>query len=247
MPTNKKNASVEAIDYTPYKATLAFALLFVSIVAITRLTEAYSLIDRYDILKAQFQSAAIALGVLAVFGLALAVLVKQKFVRALGRLLCVVGVMNAVSALVLSRTWIAHKTSLYFLQAFVYCLYIIWLLYRAEFFIFSFVTCVAGFTFYTCSHGASVPMMLVLAVVLILAALIVKYAASHKGLLPFGKKQLRLFPANFSPAILLIVCALWMVCLILTVILGARFSYFCTFAALAFELIAAVYYTFQLK
>ena len=46
---------------------------------------------------------------------------------------------------------------------------------------------------------------------------------------------------------LCITCAVWLVCFVLTLILGATFSYYCMFAAMAFELIAAVYYTFQLK
>ena len=43
------------------------------------------------------------------------------------------------------------------------------------------------------------------------------------------------------------VCALWLVCLLLCYVLGASFAYYCMFAAIAFELVAAVYYTFQLK
>ena len=51
---------------------------------------------------------------------------------------------------------------------------------------------------------------------------------------------------GFQP-VLYVVCALWLVCLLLCYVLGASFAYYCMFAAIAFELVAAVYYTFQLK
>ena len=46
---------------------------------------------------------------------------------------------------------------------------------------------------------------------------------------------------------LCITCAVWLVCFLACLLLGATFAYYCMFAAIAFELIAAVYYTFQLK
>ena len=72
-------------------------------------------------------------------------------------------------------------------------------------------------------------------------------AAKGKGVLKLGGKQVRVLPKSFNPIVLYVVCALWLVCLLLCYVLGASFAYYCMFAAIAFELVAAVYYTFQLK
>mgnify|MGYP004597872037 CR=1 FL=1 len=90
-----------------------------------------------------------------------------------------------------------------------------------------------------------------LAVVLVLViasgAYIAANAAKNKGMLVLGAKRIRLFHARFNPLALYITCAVWTVCFAACLVFGAAFAYYCMFAAVAFELAAAVYYTFQLK
>ena len=234
-------------DYTPYKATAAFALLFISLVAISRLSKAYALIDSYDIFTAAFRVAAVAFFALAAAALIVYLAVKKPRCRQICRYVFVLALLEAVCAAVFAKTWISNTMTLYFLQAVVYCLYIIWLLYQAEFFTFSLATCFAGYVFYAFSKGRNFLLAAALLVLLVLIALFVRSAAKSKGIIKVGKKKFRVFPASFNPAILLIACGLWLVCLILALVLGSTFAYYCMFAALAFELIAAVYYTFQLK
>ena len=63
----------------------------------------------------------------------------------------------------------------------------------------------------------------------------------------FGK-TFKLFHARFSPTVLYVACTVLACCLIACLLLGsALFAYYCMFAAIAIELIGAVYYTFQLK
>ena len=82
---------------------------------------------------------------------------------------------------------------------------------------------------------------------LVFVAVFAALAAKGKGVLKLGGKQVRVLPKSFNPIVLYVVCALWLVCLLLCYVLGASFAYYCMFAAIAFELVAAVYYTFQLK
>ena len=78
-------------------------------------------------------------------------------------------------------------------------------------------------------------------------AYIAANAAKNKGMLVLGAKRIRLFHARFNPLALYITCAVWAVCFAACLVFGAAFAYYCMFAAVAFELAAAVYYTFQLK
>ena len=87
-------------------------------------------------------------------------------------------------------------------------------------------------------------------VVLVLAvvALLANRAAKDKGrICLFGKKH-AVFPVRFNPTVLYVACTVLACCLIACLLLGsALFAYYCMFAAIAIELIGAVYYTFQLK
>ena len=85
--------------------------------------------------------------------------------------------------------------------------------------------------------------MLVLVLVLLTALL----CGRNKGSLVLGKRTYCVFPKSFTPLLLYITCLIWFACFVLCLILGPAFAYYCIFAAVAYELIAAVYYTFQLK
>ena len=57
----------------------------------------------------------------------------------------------------------------------------------------------------------------------------------------------RLFPDGFNPLLFYFICVLWAVVLAACLIFGSGFAFYAMFAAIAVELIGAVYYTFQLK
>ena len=105
------------------------------------------------------------------------------------------------------------------------------------------VALVPVFCIFISIHSPWAQMLAALVFVAVFAAL----AAKGKGVLKLGGKQVRVLPKSFNPIVLYVVCALWLVCLLLCYVLGASFAYYCMFAAIAFELVAAVYYTFQLK
>ena len=114
------------------------------------------------------------------------------------------------------------------------------------------MTGLAGGVFYTFYHGISASFSCVflgaaLIVSIVCSAVLANLAEKNNGTVHIAGKKFPLFPAGFNPLVIYIVCAVWLVCLIASLLLGSLFSYYCMFAAIAIELIAAVYYTFQLK
>ena len=59
--------------------------------------------------------------------------------------------------------------------------------------------------------------------------------------------RFHLLPKRYNPLLHFLICALWVVLISAALLLGSLFSYYCMFAAIAVEFIAAVYYTFQLN
>ena len=86
-----------------------------------------------------------------------------------------------------------------------------------------------------------------MAVILIGTFLMAHGAAKNHGLLVFGKKRIQVLGPKANPTLIYVVDALWLVCIVAAVLLGSLFAYYCMFAAIAVEFIAAVYYTFQLN
>ena len=65
--------------------------------------------------------------------------------------------------------------------------------------------------------------------------------------LTIGGKTLQLFPDGFNSLLFYFICVLWAVVLAACLLFGSGFAFYAMFAAIAVELIGAVYYTFQLK
>ena len=141
---------------------------------------------------------------------------------------------------------------LYFIWGLVFVQYIIYQLYRWDFFFFSLPTVAAGFLFFqmksefTISLRNMVPLVIVIAS-LICTALVAAICARNKGCLTWGKKRTRMFPKAYTPFLHYVVVVLWVICVLAAFILGDLFAFYCMFAAIAVEFIAAVYYTFQLN
>ena len=87
----------------------------------------------------------------------------------------------------------------------------------------------------------------IVALVLAAVALLANRAAKDKGRIKLFGKKFHVFQVKFNPTVLYVTCAVLACCLVLSLVLGPAFAYYCMFAAIAIELIGAVYYTVQLK
>ena len=127
----------------------------------------------------------------------------------------------------------------------------VWQLYHSEFFTFSLVTASAGVVFYLIARTSYMANRIagsaLLALILIGTALTTFLCAKNHGKLNLGSRMLRLFPDGFNPLLFYFICVLWAVVLAACLIFGSGFAFYAMFAAIAVELIGAVYYTFQLK
>ena len=210
-------------DAAAYKIMGAVLLLAVSVFLMRLVANNYGTIDGADTIERASKLTAIVFGLLAAASLAVLLAVKSGWLRKVSPYVLAVSVLYAFSGLLLWRWWTTYISMLTFLHVAVYCLYIVYMLYQMEFFLVSLMTVVAG------------------------GAYIAANAAKNKGMLVLGAKRIRLFHARFNPLALYITCAVWAVCFAACLVFGAAFAYYCMFAAVAFELAAAVYYTFQLK
>lgn len=141
---------------------------------------------------------------------------------------------------------------LYFLSVAIAVQYMIYQLYRWEFFLFSLSTVTAGGLFFSLRSGIywtgkNIVLLVILALVLIGTAAIAWKTSQDKGWLALGQKRVRLLPAKSTPILIIVADVLWLVCTVAALLLGGLFAYYCMFAAIAVEFIAAVYYTFQLN
>jgi hypothetical protein len=93
----------------------------------------------------------------------------------------------------------------------------------------------------------NIVLLVITALVLVGTFLTVRGAARNHGLLVFGKNRVLLLPAKSNPALIYVAVILWVVLIAASLFLGGLFAYYCMFAAIAVEFIAAVYYTFQLN
>ena len=247
-----RQKSKKSDDSVVLKVMIALALLVFSIYMLQMISNAYGTLDGFERLYPVMLTVTLVCAALAVVSIVLALVLKNRTVRVICPYTAAVFALFAVTALALRLFWVQPLHALYILNAAVYCLYIVYMLYRMEFFLVSLITVLAGTVFYFFSNGfglnaRSIVLALILLAAIAIVAVIAMQAGKRNGLVPFAGCTYRVFPPKFSPVMLCITCAVWLVCFVLTLILGTTFSYYCMFAAVAFELIAAVYYTFQLK
>lgn len=245
---NKKAKS----DPTVYLVVATFVVMVLSILLLRHLARSYVLDGFFlRIYNGSRRAAWICLGV-AIVSLGLLIAVHKPVVRAVCPYLLALGLLWSLTALILHNYWINQMMPLYLLHAAVHCLYMVYLLYRAEFFCVSLATVTAGISFYLYHLGLGPNLRCVIigaTLVVILAGVLLTafFCSKHKGALVWGKREHHVFPKSFNPLLLYITCLIWFVCFVLCLILGPAFAYYCIFVAVAYELIAAVYYTFQLK
>ena len=239
-------------DSVVYKVPAAFAVMTVMIILLQKLGRYYKLADGFSAVRPWLWLGMIVFGLLAAVSIVLFLVCKKPGVRSVFRYAVVLSLLAFVSCWLLHAFWIKQIKAVYFLHAYIYCLYMVELLYGWEFFFYSAATAFAGFVFFRYSKGLgpnvnTIIPAVILVLILAATALTAFFASKNSGVLTVGKRRISLFPSTFNPTLLYVVCALWLVCLIACFLFGAVFAYYCMFASIAFELIAAVYYTFQLK
>lgn len=230
-------------DSVVYKVPAAFTLLVVVLMMLRKIGAYYGSVEGFTVVLHAVRRLVWVFTALMLVATLGAIFLKKPLLRAVGRYVVVLSALAAMSCLVMKLYWTEKMLFLYLMHAVVYCLYMVYLLYGSEFFAYSLATSVAGCVFFLFSRGFAFNSrgIFLLALLLVVLAAVVAFAALA------AKGKIRGMAKSFSPMLHYVVCGLWAVCLVLCVVLGPAFAYYCMFAAIAFELIAAVYYTFQLK
>lgn len=251
-PTPEKLQKAREDGAVVYKTMAALVLLCVSLLGLRSMRAYYATLGGYDVLYPMSLWFAI-LGA-AMFAVSAVVLLvsKNRIVRMIMPWIMAVSGFVCITGITMRQTWTNGFPALYFLAGAMLLQYIILLLYRWEFFLFSLSTAGAGFAFYHLSgvltwNLRTIAILAAVAVILIGTFLMAHGAAKNHGLLVFGKKRIQVLGPKANPTLIYVVDALWLVCIVAAVLLGSLFAYYCMFAAIAVEFIAAVYYTFQLN
>lgn len=251
MTKNKTAAKKTEDQSVVYKVPAAFALMIVMVYAFWKLGGYYSTVEGFTALYPMFCVQRYVFLALTAAELVLCVLLKSRLARTICRYWLAAFALLCVSAWILSIFWTGNMIAIYLMHALVYCLYMVWQLYRSEFFTFSLVTATAGVVFFLTARTSymanRIGGSILLALILIGTALVVFLCAKNRGRLTIGGKTLQLFPDGFNSLLFYFICVLWAIVLIACLLFGSGFAYYAMFAAIAVELIGAVYYTFQLK
>ena len=250
---NKRNVqSSQSDNSVVYKVAVALALLCMGLVALRKVHKIYSTIGGMAWLEPIVPWIMVIGFALCAVCIALYIFCKAPACRIITPWLIFIFAMVGITGFSMKTAYTFGFPALYFLFGTVLLQYIIYQLYRWEFFFASLPTAAAGFLFYQYRNGFSFSLsnlvpLLVTALILIGVIWIAVRASGSKGQLVFGGKSIRLFSKRYNPFLHYLVCALWIVCIPAAILLGSLFSFYCMFAAIAVEFIAAVYYTFQLN
>lgn len=237
-------------DTVVYKVMVALVVLCASIMGMQRFSQITTNAG-YDLLFPMLPWL-IGAGIgLAVISIALLLLLKKPVVQLICPWLIGVGIVLMIVSISMKTTLTDDFPLLYFLISAVLILYMIYQLYRWPFFLFSSVVISAGGSLFCFRHGTPTLMKTIPALVIYLLIagacfLSARTASKNKGKLIIKGKKYQLFSPRFNPTPLFVTIAFWTVCVVLGFIFGKQFSYYCLFAAVAYELICAVYFTFQL-
>ena len=252
----KKNMTKEKLqknnDAAVYKVMIALVAACVCLLGMRSLRDYYATIEGFSALYDYTNTIALVGLILAAAAAAVTIFWKNNIARAIAPWFLVAGLLVAATGRSMHVSGVADFTFLYFLCFAVLIQYIIFQLYRWEFFLFSLSTVTAGGVFFSFSKGLywtakNVTVLVILVLVLAATTFCCRTACANKGFFSLGKFRIRLYGAKAAPALLYIANALWIVCAACIPLLGGLFAYYCMFAAIAVEFIAAVYYTFQLN
>lgn len=249
----KRNTQMKKSDSTAvYKVMAALALLCIGLVYLRKVHKAFSTVGGMELIEPMLPMVAgIGFGLCAIC-IALFIFLKKPVCQALAPWGIFLFAMVGISAVTMKVEYTFGFPMIYFLWATALVQCIIYQLYGWEFFLFSLPTAAAGFLFYQFRNGftfstKNIIFLLVTAVIVIAVIWIANNASKNNGQLVVKGKSVRLFSKRYSPFLHYLVAALWGVCIPVALLLGSLFSFYCMFAAIAIEFIAAVYYTFQLN
>lgn len=253
----KNNATKEALrknndDAVVYNVMIALAAACLCLLGLRALRAYYATIEGFSVLYDRTNAIALFGLLLAAAAAVVGIFWKNKIVRVLSPWLVAAGLMIAITARNMRVSGVADFGFLYLLCVAALIQYIIFQLYRWEFFLLSLSTVTAAGLFFCFSRGLywtarNIIVLILLILVLAVTTLCSRIACRNKGFLPLGNGRIRLYGAKSAPTLLYIANILWLLCAVLIPLLGGLFAYYCMFVAIAVEFIAAVYYTFQLN
>lgn len=239
-------------DAAVYQVMIALAVLCAALLGLRFLRDYYSTPEGFAALYDRTPLIAGIGAALAVVSALLLVLCRKPAVRLLAPWFLTAGVVVGVTGWLMRESGVEDFNFLIYLCAAILVQYIVFQLYRWEFFLFSLSTVTAGGLFFSFSRGMywtgkNIVLLILLALVLFGTAAAAWKASQNKGWLTIGKTRIHLLQARSIPLLIILADVLWLVCAVAMLFLGGLFAYYCMFAALAVEFIAAVYYTFQLN
>ena len=241
-------------DLVIYKILVAIVVCCAALIAVYQVNAHYGYVAYTMQIYRGVLIASIVCGALLVLFLIAAALSRHRSRLCKGMLVgAVLSAMFGFTALMFRVYVFDAAPALYAFWAAVMVLYAVYLLYQREFFLISLLTVAAGLLFFYAFErygtGMSHTMMLAVAALFVLAAVICMLAAraaKRDGTVSIGGRTVRIFVGR-SPMLLYLTAALWVLCTVCVLLLGATFAYYCLFAAIAYELIAACYYTMKLR
>ena len=254
MNPKKKEAAVkkkQADDNLIYKAMIDLAILCAAVFLLNLLDNVYATASGFLRLEPVFKWAAIACAPLAVAGIVAAVLTKGK-----KRKWAVAGaiVFTALGLIcfALFWFWVTPIKLLQFMFIAGCALYLIWLLYPADFTVLVFLTICAGASFYLHRNAGYLSTLVICAYAATIALCFLAFAATFLAAKKSGKltvfgKPIRLYSGSAGPLPLYLTAVVWIVCTAAALIFGSSFAYYALYAAAGYAFIAACYYTIKLN
>jgi hypothetical protein len=182
--------------------------------------------------------------------------VSEKELAITSWLIVGIGLFVTLSGLLMGRFFPDIMSVIYVMLGALMVLYLIAYIYQREFFVCSILVFGATFSFYAIyrfSQGAAAISGRPLALVIIIAAVCLAFAAlcgfslrKKNGLIIFGQKEFRILPRFFEYKYVYMTLALIILGLIFSLLIGFRGAYYMMFAMLLLELAYAIYFTARL-
>jgi hypothetical protein len=250
----KQKAADPSEEVVIYKIMVAMIVVCIALIGVYWINSNYGVVRYTMTIYQGVLIGAIVFGAIAAVLLVAAAITRQRKMLCHGLLTgALIAALYALTSLALRIYVFSAALPLYCFWVAIGVLYAVWLLYQREFFLISLLTVAAGMLFLlafrTYGGGMNTRLLLTVIVVIALAALICIATASasrHHGEISLGGRSIRIYIGT-SPLLLYLTCTVWVLCTICVLLLGATFAYYCLFAAIAYELIAACYYTMKLR
>ena len=185
MTKNKTAAKKTEDQSVVYKVPAAFALMVLVVYGFWKLGSYYATMAGFSALYPVFTVTRFVFLALFAVLTALAIVLRAPLAKSICRYAAAASALLCVSAWILSIFWTGNMIAIYLMHALVYCLYMVWQLYRSEFFTFSLVTATAGVVFFLTARTSymanRIGGSILLSLILIGTALVVFLCAKNRG------------------------------------------------------------------